>query len=39
MDTSIIEQAWLEVYGEDMRSEYPGFFNELDRLNELNTIV
>ena len=29
-DINIIEQVWLEVYGEDMRSEYPGFFNALD---------
>lgn len=29
-DINIIEQVWLEVYGEDMRFEYPGFFDVLD---------
>jgi hypothetical protein len=31
-DISIIDNTWYELYGEDMRSEYPGFIEKLEEL-------
>ena len=31
-DISDLEITWYELYGEDMRSEYPGFFEKLEEL-------